>query len=48
MKFSSSVAAGALLVGSALAHPMGLGKRQEPANLDPTVLNFALTVCLLL
>ncbi|KAF7511008.1 hypothetical protein GJ744_005554 [Endocarpon pusillum] len=44
MKFPSSVVAGALLVGSALAHPVGLGKRQESDNIDSTVLQFALTL----
>lgn len=42
MRFMSSHVAGALLVSQAVAHPVGLGKRQD--DIDTTVLQFALTV----
>lgn len=44
MKLTSSLAAGALLVSQAVAHPVALGKRQD--DIDTTILEFALTVCL--
>jgi hypothetical protein len=45
MKSVISLAIGALLAGQALAHPVGLTKRG--ADIDTTVLQFALTVRLL-
>jgi hypothetical protein len=43
MRSVLSFAAGALLIGSSLAHPVALEKRQ--GDIDTTVLQFALTVC---
>lgn len=42
MKLTSSLAAGALLVSQAVAHPVALGKRQD--DIDTTILEFALTL----
>lgn len=42
MRFTSALVAGALLTSQAVAHPVGLGKRQD--DIDTTVLQFALTV----
>jgi len=43
MKFSTSVTAGALLVGQAIAHPVAVEKRQSP-DIDAVIFQFALTV----